>query len=69
MHVEPDLLSFEAGLDAPSATALAEMFPRHTPWGERNMFFGGVHTVARAADGDLSGIGDPRRGGVCLIPA
>jgi gamma-glutamyltranspeptidase/glutathione hydrolase len=31
-----------------------------------NLFFGGAHSVARAADGELVGIGDPRRGGVCI---
>jgi gamma-glutamyltranspeptidase/glutathione hydrolase len=30
---------------------------------EKNLFFGGVHLVRRAADGTLSGAGDPRRSG------
>ncbi len=32
---------------------------------EPSLFFGGVHMVRRAADGSLSGAGDPRRGGAC----
>jgi gamma-glutamyltranspeptidase / glutathione hydrolase len=36
-------------------------------WSERNLFFGGVQAVARdPATGELSGGGDPRRGGVAL---
>jgi len=31
-------------------------------WRESNLFFGGVQAVART-DGELSGGGDPRRGG------
>jgi gamma-glutamyltranspeptidase/glutathione hydrolase len=30
-----------------------------------NLFFGGAHSVARLPGGKLTGIGDPRRGGVC----
>jgi gamma-glutamyltranspeptidase/glutathione hydrolase len=30
-----------------------------------NLFFGGAHSVARLPGGNLTGIGDPRRGGVC----
>ena len=35
-------------------------------WPEKNMFFGGVHTLVRTADGQLSGAGDQRRSGVSL---
>lgn len=31
-----------------------------------NLFFGGAHSVRQLGDGTLSGVGDPRRGGVCL---
>ena len=34
------------------------------PFRAPNLFFGGVQAVARAAGGELSGGGDPRRGGV-----
>lgn len=33
----------------------------------RDMFFGGVHLVRRTAGGELSGSGDPRRSGTCLV--
>ncbi|OIP69850.1 MAG: gamma-glutamyltransferase [Oscillatoriales cyanobacterium CG2_30_40_61] len=35
-------------------------------WPEKNMFFGGVHTLVRTADGQLFGAGDQRRSGVSL---
>jgi gamma-glutamyltranspeptidase / glutathione hydrolase len=36
-------------------------------WEEQNLYFGGVQAVARNPDTDeLSGGGDPRRGGVAL---
>ena len=37
-------------------------------WKEKNLYFGGVQAVARnPATGDLSGGGDPRRGGVAVL--
>jgi gamma-glutamyltranspeptidase/glutathione hydrolase len=67
LHVEPGHLSVETGLGAHTEAILAGLLPAHTLWNARNMFFGGVHTVACAPDGGLSGVGDPRRGGVCLV--
>jgi gamma-glutamyltranspeptidase/glutathione hydrolase len=67
LHVEPDHLSVEAGFAAETTAVLAGLLPQHTLWNARNMFFGGVHTVARAQGGALTGVGDPRRGGVCLF--
>ena len=67
LHVEPGHLSLETGLGPATEAALAALIPGHTLWNARNMFFGGVHTVARAPDGSLTGVGDPRRGGVCIV--
>ena len=37
-------------------------------WAERNLFFGGVHAVARDPEtGELRGGGDPRRGGAIAV--
>lgn len=66
LHVEGDHVSFEAGLPPGAAAVLCELFPGHTAWLARNMFFGGVHTVRRHPSGALEGAGDPRRAGVCL---
>jgi gamma-glutamyltranspeptidase / glutathione hydrolase len=38
-----------------------------TWWQAPNMFFGGVHAVARSASGDFSGIGDARRSGAWVV--
>jgi gamma-glutamyltranspeptidase/glutathione hydrolase len=36
-------------------------------WRERNLYFGGVQAVARdPATGELTGGGDPRRGGAAV---
>lgn len=35
-------------------------------WEQKNMFFGGVHTVGQRKDGTLEGSGDSRREGVAL---
>ena len=36
-------------------------------WQERNMFFGGVHTVVAQPNGQITGAGDPRRGGAVVL--
>jgi gamma-glutamyltranspeptidase / glutathione hydrolase len=39
-------------------------------WAEQNLFFGGVQAVARnPGTGELSGGGDPRRGGAATVVA
>ncbi len=66
LHLEGEHLNWEAGLPQETVKALAEDFPEHTAWPSRNMYFGGVHAVIREANGDLHGVGDPRRAGVSL---
>jgi len=62
MHVEGDRLWYE-GVDLPEASeaALRRTWPDATAFGERNMFFGGVHAVGVGPG--LIGVGDGRRGG------
>ena len=64
MHLEGDMLSFEAGLGEHTVSALAASAPRHHLWPEKNLFFGGVHAVSIQHGGIFDGAGDPRRGGV-----
>jgi len=66
VHVEPELVNIEGGFPAAAEPTLSALFPRVIAWADRNMFFGGCHTVTRAPDGALTGVGDPRRDGVCL---
>lgn len=64
IHYENDLLSMEAGLG--DGERLLGAFPKHEQWSERNLFFGGVHSV-RSDERQFAGYGDPRRGGVCKV--
>jgi gamma-glutamyltranspeptidase/glutathione hydrolase len=64
MHLEGDMLSLEAGLAEETLAALVAAVPRHHVWPEKNLFFGGVHTVSIKHGGIFDGTGDPRRGGV-----
>jgi gamma-glutamyltranspeptidase/glutathione hydrolase len=64
LHLEDKHLSVEGGFEQGRLHELLAAYPSHHLWKERNLFFGGVHTVLR--DGaSLRGSGDPRRGGVC----
>lgn len=66
VHAESDDVWIEReGLDDPDGCvrALGEVFDRVHPFPKRAFFFGGVHAVYATPDGELSGIGDPRRGG------
>ncbi|WP_299619940.1 gamma-glutamyltransferase family protein [Pelagibius sp.] len=67
MHLEFDVANLEQG-QAEGATALiAERGFQAIDWPAHNLFFGGVHGVARAPDGSLSAAGDPRRGGTARV--
>jgi gamma-glutamyltranspeptidase/glutathione hydrolase len=66
VHYENGLLSIEGGLDGEGLSALLDAFPDHHVWDERNMFFGGVHTVTATKNG-MQGAGDSRRGGFSLV--
>ena len=67
IHLEGGLLSVEAGFGAEVdlGPLLAE-HPNHRIWGERSLFFGGVHAVG-LDDTGFSGAGDVRRGGVVRL--
>jgi gamma-glutamyltranspeptidase/glutathione hydrolase len=66
LHLEGERLEIEGGFPAATVDALAEHWPDHGLWPERNRFFGGAHAVAAAPEG-FSGAGDPRRGGVATV--
>jgi gamma-glutamyltranspeptidase/glutathione hydrolase len=64
MHLEGRILNAEPGIDEPALERLAAGRYEVVRWPDRNVFFGGVHAVTRDPDtGELSGGGDPRRGG------
>ncbi len=67
IHYEGDLLDMEVGFDDDEISVLAETFPKMKIWDEKNLYFGGAHTVrydSRA--GAFEGAGDLRRGGVAI---
>lgn len=66
IHFENDFLNIEEGFPEESIAELSKKFPNHKVWEKGNLFFGGVHTVS-VKEGEFSGFGDPRRGGVSII--
>jgi len=57
----------EPGVDSASLSALEREGWRVQRWAEQNLYFGGVQAVARGRDdGEMSGGGDPRRGGAAV---
>ncbi len=66
VHYENALLSIEGGFDVEDLGPLLDAFPDHHLWEERNMFFGGVHTVS-ATKKTMHGAGDLRRGGISVV--
>jgi gamma-glutamyltranspeptidase/glutathione hydrolase len=70
IHVEGRDVEAEPGIDEDALSKLETSDWRVRRWAEQNLFFGGVQAVARnAATGELSGGGDPRRGGAAVVAA
>ncbi|WP_282606813.1 gamma-glutamyltransferase [Pelagibius sp. Alg239-R121] len=67
LHVEGGVANLEGGLEAPDVAGMGDLVTRALNWPEHNLFFGGVHSVHRAANGALSAAGDPRRGGAARV--
>jgi len=66
LHYESGVLNMESGIGESAISRLEHHFPQHRIWPQRNLFFGGAHTLVRHADGTIEGVGDSRRGGVAL---
>ncbi len=71
IHFENGLLSIEGGYPGETKQEVAALVgglcERIMVWPEHNLFFGGVHTATRDADGTFAAGGDPRRGGAVAI--
>ena len=64
MHFEEGSVHAEPGIDPTALSRLEGIGVSVERWSERNLFFGGVQAVTRdPRTGELSGGGDPRRGG------
>lgn len=66
LHWDRTLLQVEPGLPDDVLTALDAYRPVHR-WLRRDLYFGGVHAVARHPDWSVEAVGDDRRGGVGLV--
>jgi gamma-glutamyltranspeptidase/glutathione hydrolase len=66
LHLEKcGTLSFEPGLQDEERLLAAD---RHAQaWPDQNLFFGGVHSARRHADGTVEGAGDRRRQGLAVV--
>jgi gamma-glutamyltranspeptidase/glutathione hydrolase len=64
LHFEQGVVQAEKGVDPEALERLEEQGWEVARWPSLNLFFGGVQAVARdPRSGELSGGGDPRRGG------
>jgi gamma-glutamyltranspeptidase / glutathione hydrolase len=67
VHFEGGVVEAEPGVDEQALDALERDGWKVQRWRERNLYFGGAQAVARDPDtGELTGGGDPRRGGVAV---
>ena len=68
IHVEGTEVDAEPGVDESALAQLEQGDWTVRRWAEQNLFFGGVQAVARNPEtGELSGGGDPRRGGFAEV--
>jgi gamma-glutamyltranspeptidase/glutathione hydrolase len=68
IHVEGPEVEAEPGVDEAALAQLEQGGWTVRRWSEQNLFFGGVQAVARNPEtGELSGGGDPRRGGFAEV--
>jgi gamma-glutamyltranspeptidase/glutathione hydrolase len=68
LHYENGVLHAEPGCDPAALDELERRGYNPVRWRGLNLFFGGVQAARRDPDtGELSGAGDPRRGGVAVV--
>jgi len=66
LHFEDNQVQLEGGILPQTAEQMAAAGYDVNLWPDRNMFFGGAHTVAREGN-RWEAAGDPRRGGSTLV--
>jgi gamma-glutamyltranspeptidase / glutathione hydrolase len=66
VHYEAEMLHAEPGFSAESLDELAGRGYHVVRWKGLNLYFGGAQVVRRAGQ-DMTGAGDPRRGGVAVV--
>lgn len=63
LHLESNRVDIESGFPEAMNPRFIARGGTVTEWAERNLFFGGVHAVARDHEGNLTAAADPRRAG------
>ncbi len=66
LHSETGRINLEPGFSDEATSVLNELYSGVQVWKERNLYFGGVHTLSVYKD-SFVGVGDSRRGGVYLV--
>jgi len=70
LHFEAGVVQAEPGVADAGLASLERRGVSVVRWKRENLFFGGVQAVAQdPANGELSGGGDPRRGGAVVLTA
>ena len=67
MHLAGGHLDIEPGWSEEAIVAAEAEAQTSDRWQSLSMYFGGVHVVRRAPDGQVAAAGDPRRGGIGRI--
>ncbi len=67
VHAEAGVVHAEPGVEAAAIGRLGARGYQTVSWEQPNLFFGGVHAVARGPAGTPRGAGDPRRGGAVAV--
>jgi gamma-glutamyltranspeptidase/glutathione hydrolase len=68
LHLEAGIVQAEPGVDEEALARLESRGYGVARWRAKNLFFGGVQAVARDPEtGEMTGAGDPRRGGTAVV--
>ena len=67
IHLENGLLSLEPGACEGPVESLSAVFDACDQWPDKNLFFGGVHSVWMDASGELRAVADARRSGAGTV--
>lgn len=67
LHCEQGVLSVEQSYPKETIQALESQLKKVNWLSKFNLFFGGANSMELNSDGDISGIGDHRRGGNCIL--
>lgn len=67
LHYERGVVNLEGDLGAGQEDCLVSIADQSKRWPLHNLFFGGVHSVARFPSGHLEAAADPRRGGAAFV--